>query len=109
MKRTKGKCLRNFAAFCCMMLNLSLFFTETGKAANLSPSEESKKQEHMISIETNRKYEGMKHSFSKGYEPSIRKNTMFLVVPFTTKAKLESDRMIVGISFEREENSPFSC
>lgn len=107
MKRTKGKCLRNFAAFCCMMLNLSLFFTETGKAANLSPSEESKKQEHMISIETNRKYEGMKHSFSKGYEPSIRKNTMFLVVPFTTKAKLESDRMIVGISFEREENSPF--
>lgn len=63
--------------------------------------------EGLITIETNKKYEGMEHSFSKGYEPSIQKNTMTLVVPFVTKQELEEDKMVVGVSFEREENSPF--
>lgn len=63
--------------------------------------------ESLITIETNKKYEGMKRSFSKGYEPSIEKNTMNLVVPFVTKQELEDDKIVVGVSFEREENSPF--
>ena len=46
--------------------------------------------ESLITIETNKKYEGMKRSFSKGYEPSIEKNTMNLVVPFVTKQELEA-------------------
>lgn len=91
----------------CFVFHAVLFFSETVKAENVNPSWDSKNYENMISIETNRKYEGMKHSFSKGYEPSIKKNTMFLVVPFVTRQKTDSDRIIVGISFEREENSPF--
>ena len=86
---------------------ISFMFSVTVHGENAGSSEGSSQSEHAISIETSRKYEGMKHSFSKGYEPSIRKNTMFLVVPFVTKLQTESDRIIVGISFEREENSPF--
>lgn len=71
----------------CFVFHAVLFFSETVKAENVNPSWDSKNYENMISIETNRKYEGMKHSFSKGYEPSIKKNTMFLVVPFVTRQK----------------------
>lgn len=91
----------------CFVLYAVFIFSDTAKAENINSSEDSKKYENIISIETNRKYEGMKNSFSKGYEPSIRKNTMFLVVPFVTKTEVESERIIVGISFEREDNSPF--
>ena len=67
----------------------------------------SVKAEGRISIDTNKRYEGMGASFSKGYEPSIKKNTMTLVVPFVTDMEVADNRIIVGISFEREENSPF--
>lgn len=63
--------------------------------------------EGMITIDANKKYEGMNAPFSKGYEPSIKKDTMTLVIPFVIKQKTENNRIIVGISFEREENSPF--
>lgn len=63
--------------------------------------------EGLISIDTDKKYEGMKTSFAKGYMPSIKKNTMTLVVPFVVKLPLEDDSLLVGVSFEREENSPF--
>lgn len=63
--------------------------------------------EGMITIDANRKYEGMENSFAKGYEPSIKKNTMTVVVPFLSEAKIKDDKIIVGVSFEREENSPF--
>ena len=61
----------------------------------------------VISIDTNKKYSGMNASFSKGYVPSIQKNTMHLVVPFQTDLPLKQGALLVGVSFEREENSPF--
>lgn len=61
----------------------------------------------VISIDTNKKYSGMNASFSKGYVPSIQKNTMHLVVPFQTDLPLKQQALLVGVSFEREENSPF--
>lgn len=99
--------MRKISILFCLALLWIFFFSDTAKAENTGISEESKPYENIISIETNRKYKGMKNSFSKGYEPSIQKNTMFLVVPFVSKTKMKSDRIIVGISFEREESSPF--
>ncbi len=60
-----------------------------------------------IAIDANKRYEGMGASFAKGYEPSIRKDTMTLVVPFIMNAKVKSHEVQVGISFEREEDGPF--
>lgn len=61
----------------------------------------------VISVDTNKKYDGMNASFSKGYVPSVQKNTMYLVVPFWTDLPLKQEALLVGVSFEREENSPF--
>lgn len=63
--------------------------------------------EGMITIDANHRYEGMENSFAKGYEPSIKKNTMTVVVPFLSETKIKDNKMIVGVSFEREDNSPF--
>lgn len=63
--------------------------------------------EGIIAIDANKRYEGMGASFAKGYEPSVKKDTMMLVVPFAAKAKVEGRQIQVGISFEREEDSPF--
>ncbi len=60
-----------------------------------------------ISIDTSHKYKGMKSSFAKGYEPTIEKDTMTLVVPFVSDTKMKGNRITVGIDFEKEENSPF--
>ncbi len=62
--------------------------------------------EELIHIESNKKYKGMHTSFAEGYSPVIKKNIMYLVVPFRTKAKILNG-LQVGVSFEREENSPF--
>ena len=61
----------------------------------------------LVSIDTDKKYEGMKTSFAKGYMPAIQKNTMKLVIPFIVKMPLKDESLLVGVSFEREENSPF--
>ncbi|NBI86583.1 hypothetical protein D3Z47_10315 [Lachnospiraceae bacterium] len=61
----------------------------------------------LVSIDTDKKYEGMNASFAKGYMPSIKKDTMNLVVPFVAQTALMGDALYVGVSFEREENSPF--
>lgn len=61
----------------------------------------------LISIDANHKYKGMTAPFSKGYEPSIEKDTMTLVVPFLSDQKMDGDQITVGIDFERQENSPF--
>lgn len=60
-----------------------------------------------ISIDASHKYKGMAAPFSKGYEPSITKDTMTLIVPFLSDQKMQGDQITVGIDFEREENSPF--
>ena len=63
--------------------------------------------EGLVSIDTERRYEGMNASFAKGYLPSVRKDTLRLVVPFVAKAPLSEEALYVGVSFEREENAPF--
>ncbi len=65
------------------------------------------KADGLISIDTEKKYKGMSSSFAKGYIPSVKKNTLLLVVPFQASLPLADDSLYVGVSFEREENCPF--
>ena len=87
----------------CFVLAVSV----TVRAEGLIISDDSQKKGGFITIDANKKYEGMNAPFSRGYEPSVEKNTMTLVVPFMMKQETEQDRIVVGISFEREENSHF--
>ena len=66
------------ASFFAAMAFVCLLFISSGVFAQGS-----------ISIDTNKKYDGMNTSFSKGYAPSIQKNTMRLVVPFQTDLPLK--------------------
>lgn len=70
-------------------------------------AETQKKSGAMVTIDANKKYKGMNAPFSKGYEPSIKKGVMELVIPFRLQQETEDNGIIVGISFEREESSPF--
>lgn len=63
--------------------------------------------ESRIRIDSAKEYEGMEHSFSGGYEPTITENTMLLVVPFVTEEALKENRIWVGVTFEKDEDSPF--
>lgn len=60
-----------------------------------------------IAIDSSHKYEGMDAPFAKGYEPSIKKNIMTLVVPFVSEDKLEGNELTVGVDFENRDGSPF--
>lgn len=60
-----------------------------------------------ISIDSSHKYQGMDAPFAKGYEPSVRKNEMTLVIPFVSDIKLDKNRITVGIDFESGQSSPF--
>ena len=64
-------------------------------------------KENVITVDTKKKYQGMNAAFSKGYEPSIQKNTMKLVIPFLANKELKKNKISVGVVFERDENSPF--
>lgn len=63
--------------------------------------------ESRISIDASHKYRGMNASFAKGYEPSIEKDTMLLVVPFISEQHMKKNQIRVGIDFQKEENGPF--
>lgn len=65
------------------------------------------KAEGVVRIDANKKYKGMNASFAKGYMPSIKKNVMRLVIPFRTAKKAGDGKLLIGVAFEREENSPF--
>lgn len=84
-----------------------LFLSAPIRAEGVVIPDENQKKGALITIDANKKYEGMNAPFSRGYEPSIQKNTMTLVVPFMMEQETDQNRIIVGISFEREENSPF--
>ena len=88
------------------ILWLSLFVPALVRADGLVVPNEGEKGGSLVTIDANRKYDGMNAPFSKGYEPSIQKDAMLLIVPFVVEQG-EPDKIIVGISFEREENSPF--
>lgn len=60
-----------------------------------------------ISIDSSHKYQGMDAPFAKGYEPSVRKNEMTLVIPFVSDKKMDRNRITVGIDFESGQESPF--
>ena len=63
--------------------------------------------EGLVRIDANKKYKGMNASFAKGYTPSVKKDIMRLVIPFRTDAAVQGGPLLIGVSFEREENSPF--
>ena len=63
--------------------------------------------EGVVRIDANKKYKGMNASFAKGYVPSIKKNTMQLVVPFRTDDSMGGESLLIGVTFEQVENSPF--
>lgn len=60
-----------------------------------------------IAIDSSHRYEGMNAPFAKGYEPSIKKNVMTLVVPFVSDTEMEKKRITVGIDFESGGECPF--
>lgn len=92
-KEKKGGAYILFALFCfCFGLMAGRLHVSAGE---------------VISIDANRRYQGMNASFAKGYTPSVRKGEMELVVPFQTDLPLKEDCLSVKILFEREENSPF--
>ena len=62
---------------------------------------------HFISIDTAHVYEGMEQSFSKGYEPVIKKNTMQLVIPFRGAEELKGNKITVAVGFESGTECPF--
>ena len=70
---------------------------------------ESGKQEQVayIGIDNRHRYAGMKQSFSEGYQPKIKKNTLYLAVPFTSSEKLRGDCLTVDLAFAQDKNSPF--
>lgn len=89
------------------LLWMFLLLPVSARAGELEAPDGGRKGGGFATIDSNRKYEGMNAPFSKGYEPSIHKNTMKLVVPFVIGQQEGPDKIIVGISFEREEDSPF--
>lgn len=93
----------------CSVILISQFFAAPPKvhASGGVFVESQKTSGAMVTIDANRKYEGMNAPFSKGYEPAIKKDTMALVIPFCMEQETKDNRIIVGISFEREQNSPF--
>lgn len=77
-------------------------------AKNEISIEESEQSEGSgIAIDSGHRYDGMNAPFAKGYEPSIKKNVMMLVVPFVSDTEMEKKRITVGIDFESGGDCPF--
>lgn len=104
MKNIKGFIWRSLPAKLLVLLSIVLFFAcpIENRAQSESPEDGSR-----IAIDSSHKYEGMDAPFAKGYEPSIKRNVMTLVVPFVSEDKLEGKELTVGVDFENRENSPF--
>ncbi|MCD8397978.1 MAG: hypothetical protein LUD12_12505 [Lachnospiraceae bacterium] len=50
-----------------------------------------------LSIDVNHVYEGMELSYKEGYVPSIKENTVSLVIPFVADAPVENNRLTVTV------------
>ncbi len=92
MKR--GAWRRRWAVVC---FGMAVFFLSAGAV----------RAEGLVRIDDSRAYRGMNASFAKGYAPSIKKHAMQLVIPFRTREAVLGNAISIGVSFEREENSPF--
>ncbi len=98
-KKVKGALSR-----CLTLLSVLLFLS---CPLGIYAQDETLSDDSRISIDSSRKYQGMDAPFAKGYEPSVTKNEMTLVVPFVSDTKLDKNRITVGINFESGQNSPF--
>lgn len=110
MREKKGmlnfRCVRAFCAwYFALLFALQLPVCPIKSYAKEDISSEN--AQYAISIDDRHRYEGMESPFAKGYEPSIEKNRMMLVIPFVSDAKMEKDRITVGVDFESGENVPF--
>ena len=88
------------------ILWLSLFVPSLVRAEGIVVPDQGEKGGSLVTIDANRKYDGMNAPFSKGYEPSIQKDAMLLIVPFVVEQG-EPDKIIVGISFKRGKTALF--
>lgn len=50
-----------------------------------------------LSIDMDHVYEGMKLSYKDGYVPSIKENTVFLVIPFVADTPVENNQLTVTV------------
>lgn len=74
---------------------------------DVSAEEHAQSEGGGIAIDSGHRYEGMNAPFAKGYEPSIQKNVMTLVIPFISEENMEKNRITVGIDFESGGECPF--
>ena len=103
-KKKKLNGLRRTSVILSVLLAIVIFFSCS--IQNRAQASETA-YERRIAIDSSHKYEGMEAPFAKGYEPSIRKNVMTLVVPFVCEDKLEGNKLTVGVDFENKNDSPF--
>lgn len=81
--------------------------TETETDSEKQSESGKQEQSAYIGIDNRHRYGGMKQSFSEGYQPKIKKNTLYLAVPFTSSEKLRGDCLTVDLAFAQDKNSPF--
>lgn len=89
--------------------------TEPENGTLIEPETDSEKQSESeteeqvvyLGIDNRHRYDGMKQSFSEGYQPKIKKNTLYLTVPFTSSGRLRGDCLTVDLAFSQDKNSPF--
>lgn len=80
---------------------------ETETAGELQSESGAVEQVACLGIDNRHRYGGMKQSFSEGYQPKIKENTLYLAVPFTSDARLKDDCLTVGLTFAQDKQSPF--
>lgn len=81
--------------------------TESESDSEKQSESGTQEQAAYIGIDNRHRYAGMKQSFSEGYQPKIKKNTLYLAVPFTSSEKLRGDCLTVDLAFAQDKNSPF--
>lgn len=104
-KRVSLRFVRCLALLTAVFVSVCPIYSQAEHIVSVEESGQS--AESGISIDSSRKYEGMDAPFAKGYEPSIKKNVMTLVVPFVSDANMEKNRITVGVDFESGQDGPF--
>ena len=85
----------------------TLIEPETETDSEKQSESETEEQVVYLGIDNRHRYDGMKQSFSEGYQPKIKKNTLYLTVPFTSSGRLRGDCLTVDLAFSQDKNSPF--
>lgn len=103
--RVSSKFVRCLALLTAVFVSVCPMYSRAEHIVSVEESGQS--AESGITIDSSRKYEGMDAPFAKGYEPSIKKNVMTLVVPFVSDINMEKNRITVGVDFESGQDGPF--